>query len=36
KARRSHLSTLDWEILPHAAYLPDPAPSDYHLWLTVA
>ena len=28
----STLETLSWEVLPPAAYSPDMAPSDYHLF----
>ena len=30
KPIRAMLEALDWEDLPHAAYLPDLGPSDYH------
>jgi len=29
---QNYLETLNWEVLPHPAYLPDLAPSDYHLF----
>lgn len=33
KTGRDSLETLSWEVLPHAAYSPDLAPSDYHLFV---
>jgi len=27
---QNYLETLNWEVLPHPAYSPDLAPSDYH------
>lgn len=32
KATMEVISSLGWEILPHAAYSPDLAPSDYYLF----
>ena len=29
---QNYLKTLNWEVLPHPAYSPDMAPSDYHLF----
>nr|AAC16610.1 transposase [Drosophila simulans]AAC16611.1 transposase [Drosophila simulans]AAC16615.1 transposase [Drosophila simulans] len=35
RAVRDTLETLNWEVLPHAAYSPDLAPSDYHLFASM-
>ena len=32
KMVQNYLETLNWEVLPHPAYSPDLAPSDYHLF----
>lgn len=32
KLVQNYLDTLNWEVLPHPAYSPDLAPSDYHLF----
>jgi len=32
KATQDHIFELGWELLPHAAYSPDMAPSDYYLF----
>ncbi|GBP90628.1 Mariner Mos1 transposase [Eumeta japonica] len=33
---KNYLKTLDWEVLPHPPYSPDIAPSDYHLFQSIA
>ena len=32
---RGTLETLSWDVLSHAAYLPDLAPSDYHFFASM-
>jgi len=35
-AIRDTLEALSWEVLPHVAYSPDLAPSDYHLFASIS
>ena len=32
---QNYLETLNWEVLPHPAYSPDLASSDYHLFSSI-
>jgi len=36
KSVKTYLETLKWEVLPHPLYFPDIAPSDYHLFRSMA
>ncbi|GFV95855.1 mariner Mos1 transposase [Trichonephila clavipes] len=36
KVVKTYLETLKWEVLPHPPYFPDLAPSDYHLFRSMA
>ncbi|GBP30478.1 Mariner Mos1 transposase [Eumeta japonica] len=36
KVVKTYLETLKWEVLSHSPYFPDVAPSDYHLFRSMA
>jgi len=36
KVIKTYLETLKWEVLSHPPYSPDVAPSDYHLFRSIA